>query len=42
MNDLVSMLQGETLEETVVRVVVFLAIGEFIGAIFSLIGKMKG
>lgn len=42
MNDLVNLLLGETLEETIVRIVIFLAIGEFISGIFTLIGKMKG
>lgn len=42
MNELTSMLLGDTLEETIIRVVVFLAIAEFIGAIFNLIGHMKG
>lgn len=42
MQDLVNLLTGESLEETIVRIVIFLAIGEFIAAIFQLIGKMKG
>lgn len=42
MNDLVNLLLADTLEETMVRIVIFLAIGEFIGGIFQLIGRMKG
>lgn len=42
MDQLISILLGNNLEETLCRIVVFLAIGEFIGAIFKLIGNMKG
>ena len=41
MNDLLYILLGSTLEETICRVVIFLAIGEFIGAIFGTIGNMR-
>lgn len=41
MNELVNMLLGSSLEETIVRVCIFLAIGEFIGAIFGTIGNMR-
>lgn len=42
MDELVNLLLGSTLEETIVSVCVFLAVAEFIGAIFKLIGNMKG
>lgn len=42
MNELVNLLIGSSVEETAIRIVVFLAIAEFIGALFGLIGKMKG
>ena len=42
MNELVNLLMGSTVEETIVRVCIFLAIGEFISGIFGIIGKMKG
>lgn len=42
MDELVNLIVGASLEETIARVVVFLAIAEFIGGIFSLIGKIKG
>lgn len=42
MNELANLLLGSSLEETICRVCVFLAIAEFIGAIFKLIGNMKG
>lgn len=41
MNELVNLLLGNSLEETIVRVCIFLAIGEFIGAIFGTIGNMR-
>lgn len=41
MDSLVSLILADTLEETIVRVVVFLAICEFIGFIFYLIGRVK-
>lgn len=42
MNDLVNLLIGQDVIETMVRVIIFLAIAEFIGGIFALIGHMKG
>lgn len=42
MNELVNLLMGEDVLETMVRVIIFLAIAEFIGGIFALIGHMKG
>lgn len=41
MDQLVNLLIGSSLEETIVRVCIFLAIGEFIGAIFGTIGNMR-
>lgn len=42
MNELVNLLMGQDVIETVVRIVIFLAIAEFIGGIFALIGHIKG
>ena len=42
MNELVNMLMGATIEETLVRVIIFLAIVEFIGGLFGIIGRLKG
>lgn len=42
MEELVTLLVGESLEETIIRVVVFLAVIEFIGGIFHIVGNMKG
>lgn len=42
MNELVNLLMGSSFDETCVRIVVILAIFEFIGAIFGTIGRMKG
>lgn len=42
MNDLVNLLIGSDVIETLVRCIIFLAIAEFIGGIFALIGHMKG
>ena len=40
MNDLVNMIIGSSFDETCVRIVIILAIFEFIGAIFGTIGRM--
>lgn len=42
MNELVNLLMGADVIETMVRVIIFLAIAEFIGGLFALIGHMKG
>lgn len=42
MNELVALLTGESVIDTLVRIIIFLAIAEFIGGIFALIGHIKG
>lgn len=42
MNELIALLTGESVIDTLVRIIIFLAIAEFIGALFSLIGHIKG
>lgn len=42
MNELISLLTGESVIDTLVRIIIFLAIAEFIGGIFALIGHIKG
>ena len=42
MNELVTLLTGETIEETLIRIIIFIGIVEFIGGMFALIGKIKG
>ena len=42
MNELINLLIGEDVIETLVRIIIFLAIAEFIGGIFALIGHIKG
>lgn len=42
MNELVNLLLADTIEETLVRIIIFFGIVEFIGGIFALIGHIKG
>lgn len=42
MNELVNLVIGQSFDETCVRIVILLAIFQFIGAIFGTIGRMKG
>ena len=44
MDNLITFIIGNSssFQETIVRIIVFLIIVEFIGGLFALIGKMKG
>lgn len=42
MNELVNLITGSSFEETCARIVILLAVFEFIGSIFGTIGRMKG